>query len=122
MSQNPFDALREPYKLPDSEAPKSAAVLKAEADVALAKATADAAALLAELDAASPSASKYQMPSQYAPGESPRDPVQSIKNTMGTPDMSGFGDDDPRWSGKELPMSVTVDFASKIKNANKQNG
>lgn len=110
----------------------SAAQEEADAKAALVSAEAEAAALLADLEAADPAippAKKYKLPSPYAPGEGPRDPVQSIQNTM-TQRISAqeaaeklFKPVDPdHMKQNTLPMTHTVDFAAKIKAARKDYG
>lgn len=121
----------------------SAVQTEADAQARINHAEADAAALLAELqakDAANATAAsvdngkpKYKMPSKYAPGESPaeRDPVQSIANT--TPSAQRITTEqaadlmfkpafDANPKETTLPMSHTVDFAAKIKAAQKYHG
>lgn len=111
MDQNPFAGL-----------PKSPKQLKAEADAALVKATQEANDLLNELNGQPPGSDKYKMPPREAPGEEPqRDPVASIANTLppglddaehGNWQQLGEGG----WSGKPLPVSTTLDVASKIRD------
>lgn len=118
----------------------SAAQEQADAQAALNAAENDAAALLAELeakDAANATAAtvhnvKYQMPSKYAPGEDPaeRDPVQSVQNTMprrisaqeAAEKMFKPVGDTAKIRDTTLPMTHKVDFAQKIRDAQKFKG
>lgn len=99
---------------------------KAAAKLALDQANADAAKLLAELEAANPG---HKMPSPYAPGEAPPPPADPVKG-VGQPE--GWNND--LWNaldGNFKPVnfenlktptntsSHTVDFAQKIRDANK---
>lgn len=109
---------------------QKAAEASADAMVDLARAEAEAEALLKELETEDVAngkapASKYAMKSQYAPGEDPaeRDPVKSLKPAL---TLGGMDPDDPRFSTafKEstLAGSHTVDFAQKIREAQKPYG
>jgi hypothetical protein len=102
---------------------------KAQAKAAMAKAQDAAEALLADLEAqdavnataASVPASKYQMPSEYAPGD-PRASVaapsggdqlhNALEGSFRPVNMSNLKE-------TTLPSSKTVDFAQKIRDANK---
>lgn len=98
-----------------------------DAQAALAKAEADAAALLADLEAKdhADAAVSHTLPSPYAPGERP-DPVKGV----GEPE--GYKNDlwnalDGNFKPVDLESmkqptnkaSVTIDFAQKIRDANK---
>lgn len=105
MDQNPFANL-----------PKSLAQQKAEAQAALDKANREAEELMNELNGQPPGSDRYRMPSPYAPGDEPaRDPVESVKSAMPGNEPPDMWQD--AWNGKTLPVSVTVDVASKIRNA-----
>ena len=106
---------------------------KEQAKAAMAKAQDAAEALLADLEAqdavnataASVPKPKYEMPSRYAPGEGPRDPSSSVaapasqlhdalESSFRPVNMDNI-------KQTTLPSSHTVDFAQKIRDANKQN-
>lgn len=107
---------------------------KQQAKAAMAKATDAAEALLADLEAqdavnataASVPESKYKMPSPYAPGEGPRDPSSSVAAPGGS-QLHDALESSFRPVNKDnikqttLPSSHTVDFAQKVRDANKQN-
>lgn len=106
---------------------------KQQAKADMVKAQSAAEALLADLEAqdavnataASVPESKYKMPSAYAPGEGPRDPSSSVaapasqlhnalESSFRPVNMDNI-------SQTTLPSSKTVDFAQKIRDANKHN-
>lgn len=103
---------------------------KEQAKADMAKATNAAEALLADLEAqdqvntvaASVPESKYKMPSPYAPG----DPRASVAAPGGS-QLHDALEGSFRPVNKEnisqvtLPSSKTVDFAQKVRDANKQN-
>lgn len=99
---------------------------KAQAKLDLAAAEADAKALLAELEAADAVAPKsYKMPPRYAPGEEP-DPVAGVAQPEGYQAQlynaldGNFKPATPETiTQSTLASSHTVDFAQKIRDANK---
>jgi len=106
-----------------------AAQAQADAAAALARAEAEAAALLADLEAkdhSAPPKVTHALPSPYAPGELPPDPVKGVgepegyKNQLYNALEGNFKPvnlDDMRIPTNTA--SVTVDFAQKIRDANK---
>lgn len=105
---------------------------KQEAQAELARAEADAAALLADLEAKDPTppaAATNKMPSPYAPGEAPaeRDPVESIARTQRISAQDAAEAmfkpvNAENIKDSTLPMSHRVDFAQKIRDAQKFGG
>lgn len=115
----------------DMDAAAAQAAANAQAD--LARAEAEAQQLLNELEAKDPAPRKqYQMPSQYAPGEGPADPVKGVApaTTSGqVADLLGQGGNwKPTFNESTLPKtdipptSGHIDFAQKIRDARKPNG
>lgn len=95
------------------------------------RANREAEALLAELEAKDAAndvaATVYKMPPEYAPGERPRLPSDSVakpgSEQLGDALNSSFRPVNMDTIGKStLPSSVTVDFAQKIRDARKPRG
>jgi hypothetical protein len=105
-----------------------AAQAATEAALALQRAEAEAAALLAELNAKdnanAVASTVHKMPSPYAPGEEPpRDPVKSLAALYSQgQDWANDQSFRPAFGETTLPVSHTVDFAQKIKDAQKPRG
>jgi len=104
--------------------------IQAQAD--LARAEREAAALLAQLEAkdsanaVAASVQPHKMPSPHAPGEAPRNPVDSVGKPEGWDDqlLSALdGNFKPATlDSMRVPTNTsshTVDFAQKIRDANK---
>jgi len=106
-----------------------AAQAQADAAAALARAEAEAAALLADLEAkdhSAPPKVTHALPSPYAPGELPPDPVKGVGEPEGYKNQlynALDGNFKPvNLDDMRIPTntaSVTVDFAQKIRDANK---
>ena len=101
---------------------------KAQAKLDLANAEAEAKELLSELEASDAAKPKvYKMPSPYAPGDEP-DPVKGVAQPEGYQDQlfnaldGNFKPATPETIKQStLASSHTVNFAQKIREANKQN-
>ena len=109
----------------------AAAQAAANAQADLARAEAEAQAFLNELEANDPAPRKqYKLPSPYAPGEGPADPVKGVAGPS-NPLGELFGDG-TKWSSAVAdstlpktdipPNSGHIDFAQKIKDAKKPYG
>jgi hypothetical protein len=109
----------------------SAAQAAANAQADLARAEAQAQALLNELEASDPAPrKKYNLPSPYAPGEGPPDPVKGVAQPDSFSDVLGVGGGNwkPSFNESTLPKtdippnSGHIDFAQKVKDARKPHG
>ena len=131
---NPFDGIGGGggggFNATSMQAAQAKSDAKAQAKLDLAAAEADAQLLLDELNAADASEGgkykTYRLPSPYAPGEGPADPVKGVAQPAGYNDslynaMDGnFKPVDlTNLKDSTLQSSHTVDFAQKIKDANK---
>lgn len=118
---------------PFANLPPSASQIAADAKATLDKANAAAAAYLAELQAKDAAngvaANVHQMPSEYAPGEGPRDPKASVA-APGSEQLQNALDGSFKpainangtFRKSTLPVSHKVDFAQKIRDAQKYHG
>lgn len=102
-----------------------------QAKLDLQRAEDEAKALLAELEAkdranaVAQGVAGHKMPSPYAPGEEPRDPVKGVAGPEGMQQLHDALDssfrpvDLSKMKETTLASSHTVDFAQKIRDANK---